>query len=303
MSRADAFFAVMAIMDEHAPTRRAAMALARGGVPVFPCEPQGKRPATKHGMLDATTEIEQIDAWWRRMPTANIGMPTGGPSGIVVVDVDVHGSADGYRASEAARRAGLLDGWQMQAVTPTGGMHIYFPSSGEDQRSWQAARVGVDFRGDGGYIIVPPSQRTVEGQRAVYAVSSLSPVPGSDLDSVRLREFLVPWPEPSRSPVESRALDDHDVARIAAWVTRLQEGERNHGLFWAACKLAEHGTAAQDAHDILTPAACQAGLSEREAGATIRSAYRAAAGVTGTTPAVSDATHVVPHALPARSLS
>ena len=41
----------------------------------------------------------------------------------------------------------------------SGGAHFYFPSDPDrPQRSWQAARAGIDFRGDGGYIMLPPSR-------------------------------------------------------------------------------------------------------------------------------------------------
>ena len=52
------------------------------------------------------------------------------------------------------------------------------------------------------------------------------------------------------------------------------EGERNRGLFWAACRLAENGLPASDALDVLTAAASHAGLAEREIVTTVRSAYR-----------------------------
>src|SRR5690625_5610860 len=69
-----------------------------------------------------------------------------------------------------------------------------------------------------------------------------------------------------------------DVSRLAKWVSRRQEGERNHGLFWAACKFAENHVAPTAALAVLTAAAGHAGLSEREAVTTIRSAYRAVHG-------------------------
>ncbi len=83
----------------------AAMRLAEGEVPVFPCAPGGKTPITRRGHLDATTDRRQVRAWWRRNPWANIGIPTGAASGLVVVDVDMHGPANGMRAFVRAREA------------------------------------------------------------------------------------------------------------------------------------------------------------------------------------------------------
>ncbi|HMS37482.1 MAG TPA: bifunctional DNA primase/polymerase, partial [Arachnia sp.] len=138
----------------------AARSLAAAGVPVFPCEPDGKRPLTRRGFIDATSDLAQVAKWWSRTPEANIGLPTGAASGVVAVDVDVHGPVDGRVAWRRASAAGLVDGAGLLVRTPTGGAHAYFPAtSGTEQRSWQAASAGVDFRGDGGYIIAPPSRR------------------------------------------------------------------------------------------------------------------------------------------------
>ena len=79
------------------------------------------------GFHDATTDRARVRAWWSRFPAANIGMPTGAASGVVVVDVDVHG-VNGYEAFGRARRAGLLNGWEALVRSPTGGLHIYYPA-------------------------------------------------------------------------------------------------------------------------------------------------------------------------------
>ena len=66
-----------------------------------------------------------------------------------------------------------------------------------------------------------------------------------------------------------------DAERLAAWVAGRGEGERNRGLFWAACRLAENGVPPADALDALGAAAQSAGLGDREITTTVRSAYRA----------------------------
>ena len=150
----------------------AAQSLAAAGVPVFPCLGEGKRPLTRRGFLDARSDPEQVAAWWSRTPNANIGIPTGAASGVVVVDVDVHGPHDGRAAYQRATEAGLVDGAGLLVRTPTGGAHVYFPATpGSEQRSWQAAAAGVDFRGDGGYIIAPPSRRIIDGNVKLYEVA------------------------------------------------------------------------------------------------------------------------------------
>ncbi|MBN6750030.1 bifunctional DNA primase/polymerase [Micrococcus luteus] len=252
----------------------AARTLAAAGVPVFPCEPDGKRPLTRRGFLDATSNPRQVAAWWSRTPDANIGLPTGAPSGVVVVDVDVHGPADGRAAWRRASEAGLVGGAGLLVRTPTGGAHAYFPATaGTEQRSWQAAGAGVDFRGDGGYIIAPPSRRTIDGTMLRYEIADIATHAVGPVDAARLRDFLDPRPAPP--PRNDRGAVAVDAERLASWVAGRGEGERNRGLFWAACRLAENGTPPADALGVLGPAAAQAGLSEREIAATVRSAYRA----------------------------
>ena len=92
------------------PTLRQALAYARRGWPVFPCQPGQKIPATPHGFRDATTDPDQITGWFTRHPDRNLAIATGAP-GPDVLDVDRHGPAgNGYAALSRLRRAGLLDG-------------------------------------------------------------------------------------------------------------------------------------------------------------------------------------------------
>ncbi len=272
-----AFASVISRMPEDMTPRQAALLLAAARVPVFPVA-TSKRPLTPHGFHDASTDPRQISTWWSRHPSANLAIPTGRPSGVDVVDVDVHGKVDGYLALNQAQAAGLIDGWEMAVRSPSGGLHLYFPVAQDSaplqavQRSWQAARAGIDFRGNGGYIIVPPSSRTINGTYAAYKVVRVTTGSPGPLDAVRLRDFFDPRP-PEPRPVTNPS-KSFKVERVAAWVSRLQEGERNHGLYWAACKMAENHVPWTTALDELGAAAIRAGLTEREVATTVRSAYR-----------------------------
>lgn len=261
-------------VDRSPSLRVAARSLAAAGVPVFPCLVEGKRPLTRRGFLDASSDPERIAAWWSRTPDANIGIPTGAASGVVVVDVDVHGTHDGRAAYRRATDAGLVDGAGLLVRTPTGGAHVYFPATpGKEQRSWQAATAGVDFRGDGGYIIAPPSRRIIDGHLKRYEVADIAAHSVGTVDAARLRDFLDPRPvAPPRASSGSMGVDGK---RLAAWVAGRGEGERNRGLFWAACRLAENGVSPTEALDALGAAAHAAGLGDREITTTVSSAYRA----------------------------
>src|SRR6266704_3284354 len=109
-----------------------AVAYARHGWPVFPCQPGGKEPAAPHGFIDATTDPDKIAWWWRRQPDANLAIATGTP-GPDVLDVDQHGQAgNGFAALNKLIRAGLTGNASAIISTPGGGLHLYF--AGSDQR-------------------------------------------------------------------------------------------------------------------------------------------------------------------------
>jgi hypothetical protein len=279
MNAPEAFVATLNHIGLGVSLRQSALAFAASGVPVFPCTAGGKRPAVSGGFHSASSEPELVRRWWTAMPSANIGMPTGASTGLVVVDVDVHSSVNGYDALDAAQRAGLLEGWKAAIRTPSGGLHLFFPADrNSEQRSWQSARTGIDFRGDGGYVIVPPSERPLAGSTRRYEILQLAGAPGRPLDSQQLRDYLDP-PQRDEARRNRRSVQQPvSVQRLAGWVARLQEGERNHGLFWAACRMAEQQVPTSDALDALRAAAEQAGLSQREAATTVRSAYRAVQG-------------------------
>src|SRR5215831_16843517 len=67
---------------------RSALALARRGLPVFPCKPRDKIPSSKRGCLDATTDLAIVNSWWEGWPEQNIGLATGGQARLAVIDVD-----------------------------------------------------------------------------------------------------------------------------------------------------------------------------------------------------------------------
>lgn len=254
----------------------AATRFAAAGVPVFPCVPRGKRPLTAHGFHDATVNMQRVVSWWRRWPDANIGLPTGAAAGVEVVDVDRKAGESGFSSFEQARRVGLVSGWLALVRTPSGGMHVYSPADpSRPQPSWQAASARVDFRGEGGYVILPPSALDLEtGRRASYVLISGQHGRVSSVDATQLRNLL----DPKRETVtDSRGtpITAH-AERLAAWVAARGEGERNKGLFWAACRMADTGASPEVTQDLLAPAAEKAGLPTREVAATIRSAYRAA---------------------------
>jgi hypothetical protein len=254
---------------------QAALTMARAGLPVFPCVPGGKTPLTRHGYLDATSDPHQVESWWGRWPNANLGLPTGPVSGVEVVDIDVRPGGDGHAAFDAVASRVGADRWAAMVSTPSGGCHLYFPAvPGRVQSSWACGSAHVDFRGAGGYIIVPPSTIQIGWESVSYRLtgSRADPYP---VDAQRLRDAFDPsQAQPRMARRISREPLAPDVSRLAAWVAGRPQGERNQGLFYAACRLAESGHDRAAVLSALGGAARQAGLLDREISLTVASAFR-----------------------------
>jgi len=124
---------------------------ASQGIAIFPCEVTGKRPLTKHGLKDATTDPDQVKAWWQREPQANIGIATGHL--FDVVDVD--------GPQGRVTIAPLWDEFAALAygIAKTGnGWHLYIPPTPGAGNTASKIGPGVDTRALGGYVIAPPSR-------------------------------------------------------------------------------------------------------------------------------------------------
>jgi hypothetical protein len=251
--------------DDDSAAMAQALAYARHGWPVFPCKPGRKEPDTPHGFKDATTDPDLITAWWTAVPGRNVAIATGAP-GPDVLDVDVRPGGSGYPALRQLKRAGLLEGSLAIVATPGSGLHAYY--SGTGQCSGRLPGCHLDFKATGGYVLAQPSAVGGRRYRLVWHQLGRQAAAGR-LDWAAAAALLDP---PQRKPQAARRPGHADATRLAAWVARLPEGNRNAGLFWAACRAAETGH--PGALDALAEAAETAGLPEQEIRRTIASARR-----------------------------
>lgn len=191
------------------------------------CPSPAKHPVGRlapRGLLDASRDPHVLAAWFEN-EAWNIGVVTGAASGIVVLDIDPrHGGEEALAALEA-EYVPLPPTWRF--LTGGGGEHIVFRHPGSIvKNSAGAIAPGIDVRGDGGYIVAPPSLHI--GGRS-YAASvdhhpddvALAPLPGWLLN-------LVAEPIPaSTGPLKIGRAQTDWRSHLASPVG---EGERNVAL-------------------------------------------------------------------------
>ena len=205
----------------------AALYYASRGLAVFPLAENTKIPAIQGGFTNATTDPEQIRAFWTVRPNCNIGIATGGASGgLVVVDVDLDNDKgeDGYIALHAweEEHGALPDG--ACATTPRGGTHLYFVSDEPFSCSTNSEK-GVDVRADGGYVVAPPSTRD-DGARYEW--------------DQHVEDFGIPRMDENAKAFVRSVQEGHMGADRFELPDRIKNGERNDTLFRYACSLQAH---------------------------------------------------------------
>lgn len=140
------------------------------------CTSPGKHPRTAHGLKDASRDPAAIRGWWKKWPDANVGITTGAASGLLVLDVD---GAEGEQSliDLAQRGFTLPDGYSVR--TGSGGQHIYFVyPQGQDIRN-SASKIGpgLDIRGEGGYVVAPPSLGRLQPYEVAESATDPAPCP------------------------------------------------------------------------------------------------------------------------------
>lgn len=152
--------------DYSSPLAEAAHDYVERGLAIIPLGVGKKEPVTKSGLNDWTDNPGQIDVWWgqgehagkRGNPSYNIGMACGQVSGgIIAIDLDCH--------SDEANGLHFLHDWEVEhgklpetwtQITGSGGKQLFY-RAGQDIRNSANGEIGVDVRGNGGYVVLPPS--------------------------------------------------------------------------------------------------------------------------------------------------
>lgn len=230
-----------------------------------------------HGFYAATTDPNRIREMFRRVPGGMLAMRTGAESGIVVVDIDPgHGGAV---LPEIMPPTAYV-------VTGSGGLHLWYRHPATRVPCSQS-RVGpgIDIRGEGGYVVVPPAIHPRTGLPYRWAGNG----PVAEMAPGLLAACQPPRPTPSvataprATPTTRRAGGITDPnALLAAHleaVRKAPEGRRRNTLYGAARGVARMVSAgaikASDAALALTEVGREAGQEDRKIQAAIEGGFRA----------------------------
>jgi hypothetical protein len=197
-----------------------ALGYSRLSLPIFPIRACEKGPPlTPHGFYDASANEAQIRNWWTRWPFANIGLPTGATSKLLVLDFDPRNGGPTGR-SEIIRQFGSMPE-TCEVITGGGGRHIYFFYEGGPVPKQLAP--GVDLKGDGGYVVAPPS---IHPSGARYRIDGLEG-PRAFLNIAAAPDWLL---ERIAASSHNNGRRTETIEENAQWL----EGERNNKLARAA---------------------------------------------------------------------
>jgi KaiC/GvpD/RAD55 family RecA-like ATPase len=170
----------------------AALTYASWGWHVLPLVPNDKRPASAHGVHDATTDLDKIRAWWAQNPNYNIGIAAGEKSGIVVFDIDPRNGGSDSWDDFTSEHGGVPDG--ICQLTAGGGQH-HIAEWREGLKSCEL-RPGVDFLANGRYFVVAPSSvndREYTWEESSDPTDGICPfvIPESWLAAMAVRKVIV----------------------------------------------------------------------------------------------------------------
>ena len=124
------------------------------------CTSPGKHPHRKlcpNGSSNATKDPAVVANWFKR--NVNIGICTGADSGLCVLDVDPKNGGDSSLKKFILPKT-------VEVITGSGGRHFYFKISAgvTIKNSASTLGPGLDVRGDGGYVVAPPSVHIAGGE-------------------------------------------------------------------------------------------------------------------------------------------
>ena len=230
------------------------------------CTPdkRGKTPMIRWKQFQTELPLaEDVREWWTRWPTANIGMATGALSGVIVLDCD-----SGEARQLALAEGGLEKAPAVWTGTP-GGIHFWMQHPGYEVRNFVKDIPGTDFRGDGGYVLLPPSVHRNQNTQYRWNEHTVGrkppPVPA--------------WLEArfqAKASATAAGGASGDPLDVESMLAGFGEGERDTGLFKLACRFRHDDQPQAYAEALIQVAAqnCRPPFDRQAAVEKVRRAYK-----------------------------
>lgn len=231
---------------------------------VFPLASLEKHPLTPHAHKDSSQDRQQIEAWWKQHPQANIGLNLEKLPHVWVLDIDrKENGTDGLKSLQDIKcedgqsvyeKISQLDNLK-GCTTPSGGQHLYFTSENEEITTNRKYSVlpGIDVLG-GGYAILPPS-KTHKGEYRLSEYFTLDDIPPAPewleqavLKAIHQKEGSTNFSMVAKgSPIMTQGMK-YTASVVCEWMDGVAEGERNVWLTKQIGRLLGQGMPAEYAY-------------------------------------------------------
>ena len=219
---------------------------------VIPLKPD-KRPLIKWEEFQKKYPTkDDINRWWVKYPNSLIGIITGKISGIVVVDVDT---------KEIPLFIQKMRYETIPTVETPRGFHFYFKYREGITNTVNVGGKKIDIRGEGGYVVAPPSKIDVDKQYR-WINGLYKGLPEFPIEILSQSETVS-----EKSP--STGLEPTEV---------FIEGRRDNDLFHTANLLIKNGMEEAQVKDVISRLAttCDPPFSQKEAETKVESAIKRA---------------------------
>ncbi len=217
------------------------------------CSSPAKHPRTVQGLKQASRDMNFVKNLFSSFNylSANIAVCTGKESNLVVVDID---SAKGGRIEELYNFVSQDILEKTLWIKTGGGFHLYFrfPPSAEIRNSAGKLGKNIDVRGEGGYVVAPPSMHISGKQYEFLNENNVMPFPKAFIEKLNKSE-----PRTENSFLNGKTIQADSYS----------EGNRNSALTSVAGKLRHAGLNESELEPALlkiNAERCKPPLSEKE---------------------------------------
>lgn len=212
------------------------------GWSIIPVSSKGKEPLIPWGEFQQRcANHTELETWFTKWPNMNLGVVTGAISHLVVVDAD---GSEGLKSLVQGRLTSSV-------IALTGkGKQVFYKWTEPVGNSVKKLAPGVDIRGDGGFVVVPPS---IHSNGKIYRWEKFIPA------HLTIMPKLLPEPEVPIGKNKDLKYSEKPNSWIAEALEAMKNGNRDNTLFTICSRLRDDGYSEKDAFVLLSPHADRVG--------------------------------------------